>query len=217
MFFINKFKQRLKDFVYTQIGLYKERERDSYVSRLGHCGKNVIFGLPVSCSDPQNIFLYDNTNVFEGSIFIGHKAKFIMKENSGAAQGLTVITNGHHKSVEDSFKENVRKKTNDTNHDIIIEEEVWIAANVTLLDGVHIGRGANIGAGSVVRHSIPPYAIVIGNPCKIIGFVYSPDEMLEHEKKFYPEDKRTDVNKYRKDYNKFFYNRMEEIKQFTKK
>ena len=53
---------------------------------------------------------------------------------------------------------------------IVIGNDVWIAANVTILKGVHIGNGAIIGAGSVVVKDIPEYAIAAGNPAKVIRY-----------------------------------------------
>ncbi len=55
---------------------------------------------------------------------------------------------------------------------IFISDDVWIGARVIILGGVHIGKGAIIGAGAVVTKDIPPYAIVAGNPAKIIKFRY---------------------------------------------
>lgn len=49
-----------------------------------------------------------------------------------------------------------------------IGHDVWIGSNVMVLDGVTIGNGAIVAAGSVVRNDVPPYAIVGGVPAKII-------------------------------------------------
>lgn len=49
-----------------------------------------------------------------------------------------------------------------------IGNDVWIGANCTILGGVTIGDGAVIGAGSVVTKDIPPYAIAIGNPARVL-------------------------------------------------
>lgn len=53
---------------------------------------------------------------------------------------------------------------------IIIEDDVWIGSAAIILKGVRIGTGAIIGAGAVVTQSVPPYAIVGGNPARIIRF-----------------------------------------------
>lgn len=52
---------------------------------------------------------------------------------------------------------------------IVIEEDVWISANVTILDGVRIGKGAVVGAGAVVTKSVEPFSINFGVPSKKIG------------------------------------------------
>lgn|SRR3990167_2708521 len=51
---------------------------------------------------------------------------------------------------------------------IVIEDDVWIGAHCSILDGVVIGEGSVIGANSLVNKSIPPYSVAYGNPCKII-------------------------------------------------
>ena len=56
---------------------------------------------------------------------------------------------------------------------IIVEDDVWIGMNTLVLSGVKIGKGAVIGAGSVVSKDIPPYAIAVGNPCKVIKYRFS--------------------------------------------
>lgn len=51
---------------------------------------------------------------------------------------------------------------------IVIDENVWIATRVTILDGVHIGKGSIISAGSVVTGNIPPLTVAHGNPAKAV-------------------------------------------------
>lgn len=51
---------------------------------------------------------------------------------------------------------------------IVIEDDVWIGRRVIILPGVTIGRGSVIGAGAVVAKDIPPYSVVVGNPCKVV-------------------------------------------------
>lgn len=53
---------------------------------------------------------------------------------------------------------------------IIIEDDVWIGSNVIILPGVHVGTGAVIGAGAVVTKNVPDYAVVVGNPAKIVKY-----------------------------------------------
>jgi acetyltransferase-like isoleucine patch superfamily enzyme len=56
-----------------------------------------------------------------------------------------------------------------TTRGIVIEDDVWLAARVTVLDGVRIGRGAVIGAGAVVTKNVPSYAIAAGVPARVVG------------------------------------------------
>lgn len=51
---------------------------------------------------------------------------------------------------------------------ITIENDCWLASNVTVCGGVTIGKGSVIGAGSVVTRNIPPYSLAAGNPCRVI-------------------------------------------------
>ncbi|MCI5188989.1 MAG: antibiotic acetyltransferase, partial [Candidatus Electrothrix sp. AS4_5] len=69
-----------------------------------------------------------------------------------------------------------------TKGDIRVGHDVWIGTGVIILSGVVIGNGAVIGAGSVVVKDVPPYAIVGGNPAKIIRYRFSPEqiEALQH-------------------------------------
>lgn len=62
---------------------------------------------------------------------------------------------------------------------IIIEDDVWIGMDVTILSGVRVGKGSVIGTGSVVAKDIEPYSIVVGNPAKIIKKRFN-DEVIDY-------------------------------------
>ncbi len=61
---------------------------------------------------------------------------------------------------------------------VVIGNDVWIGAKAVILTGVQIADGAVVGAASVVRTNVPPYAIVAGAPAKIVGFRF-PAEIVE--------------------------------------
>ena len=63
-----------------------------------------------------------------------------------------------------------------------ISDDVWIGACVILKHGVNVSRGAIIGAGSIVTKDVPPYAIVVGVPAKIIKYRFSLQEQKIHDK-----------------------------------
>lgn len=179
----------------------------------GKIGKKSYINLPASIDGAQNIFLGDNVRIKPHStILTVGEGKLIMKNNIDCAVGLTVVASNHRQKPGV-----VRDGSNSDNsyRNVIVEDDVWIGANVTLLSGANIGRGAIIGAGSVVRgQTIPPYAIVIGNPAKIIGFKFTPDEIIFHEKSIYPVNERIDAEVLKSNYQKFYIDRKDDILKY---
>jgi len=77
--------------------------------------------------------------------------------------------------VSFSFRNIIITSTHDSNNfnrviakSVIIEDNVWITSNVTILGGVRIGKNSIIGAGSVVVKDIPENVFAAGNPCKVV-------------------------------------------------
>ncbi len=61
---------------------------------------------------------------------------------------------------------------------IAIHDDVWIGAHAVIMPGVIIGQGAVVGAGAVVREDVPPYAIVVGVPARVVRYRFT-DETTE--------------------------------------
>lgn len=96
-------------------------------------------------------------------------AKLIIKKHVITGPNLTIIT-GDHKYIPGRWIDSVKanEKEDFFDQDVIIEEDVWIGANVTILKGVTIGRSSIIAAGALVIKDVPPYSIVAGVPAKVI-------------------------------------------------
>ena len=61
--------------------------------------------------------------------------------------------------------------------DLVIMNDVWIGAFSTIFDGVEIGNGSIIGAGSVIRKNVEPYSVVVGNPQIVLKKRFSEDKI----------------------------------------
>lgn len=80
--------------------------------------------------------------------------------------------------------------------DITVGDDVWLGYGSIVLSGVHIGQGAVIAAGSVVTKDVPDYAIVAGNPAKILRYRFSVEIINELKKIDFSKINGNIVNKY---------------------
>lgn len=139
----------------------------------------------------ENIFTMGRgsyTDKFEISLVFGEKQHVLCGRFCSLATEIVFLINGNHsiKSVTTSpidvggvvkdifggVRPNIRPIPNiRKNHlQVIIGNDVWIGFGATIMGGVKIGNGAIIGSRSVVTKDIPPYAIAVGNPARVVKY-----------------------------------------------
>lgn len=79
--------------------------------------------------------------------------------------------------AEESLYEEFRWADPEHKYSVVIGNDVWIGKNVALLEGITVGDGAVIGAGAVVTKDIPPYAVAVGVPARVIRYRFDEDDI----------------------------------------
>ena len=160
--------------------------------QMGQCGNNIMIKpLSSTFKGVENFYFSDDIRIARYAIIYSTKAKVIIGSKVGIAPYLKIITGNHRIDCIGHFMFDADyEKQPENDKDVIIEGDNWIGINVTILSGVTIGRGSIIAAGAVVNKSCPPYSIIGGTPARILKYRFSIDEILEHERLLYPEDKR---------------------------
>lgn len=118
-------------------------------------------------------FINKNTNITKAKI--GNYCSFANNVSIGQGEHIIsrISTNTH-------FYDNAYNEL--TLDDVEIGHDVWIGTDVIVLRGVKIGNGAVIGANSVVTKDIPPYAVAVGSPARIIKYRFEKEKINLIEK-----------------------------------
>lgn len=139
---------------------------------------------------PDLLYIGEHVKVRAGFTFISKKSKLIIGKFSAIATGVTVVTGNHQPTVGVPHNLLGLYHINDHEKDMVIEEEVWVGVNATLIHGTRLSRGVIVGACSLVNKYVPPYAVVAGIPAKIIAVKFTKEQIIEHEKALYKENER---------------------------
>lgn len=144
----------------TKITIGKNSVIRSEIQILGH-GGNVMIG--DYCFIGDNSYIWSGKSIKIGNrVLIGHNCNIFdndihpFNKDERHEQFKDILLSGHPKNI----------KLNDA--EVIIEDDVWIGANVTIMKGVRVGVGAIIGAGSIVTKDIEQFTVNVGNPSKIL-------------------------------------------------
>ena len=207
-----KFLNKYSSLVWETTNRKKMFRTNAYIKHFG-LGKGcwIQYGVMFICEH----FSVGNLNIGKNVLFaracdIDYTSDLTIKENVKLSEATKILTHNHSANgfgVEDSSEDLILTP-------LCIQEGVSIGARALIMPGVGtIGRCAYISANSVVRKEVPPYAIVMGNPSMVVGFRYTPDQILELEEEQYPENERIPEEILRSNYKKYYLDRLEDIRK----
>ena len=148
--------------------LFRQGVYSSNVSLLTKLGKNTVVNMYSNIDSQTSIgnYTYIGKNTSITKTKIGNYCSI--------ADGVYIGQGEHDLSKISTSVQFYQNAFNElTKNKCIIENDVWIGANVCIKRGVKISNGAVIGAGAVITKDVPPFAIVVGVPGKIIRFRFN--------------------------------------------
>jgi acetyltransferase-like isoleucine patch superfamily enzyme len=159
-YFVLNFKLFLKNSViYPGVKIYGARNI--------RIGRDVAIRENCYLNAPKGGFVHIGEDVFIGMFCVIDGTGGVVIGNGAAISYHTSIISASHRYDDLAFPSG---EQGFTALGIKIEDNVWIGANASILDGVTIGEGAIIGAGSVVTSDIPKFAIAVGVPARVIKY-----------------------------------------------
>jgi len=141
-----------------------------YEKSLKSC-KGKIYVLPnVTICYPYRLIIGYNVFINRG-VYITARADITIGDNVMIGPFAVINSGGHIYNDKDTLIRDQGHKL----EPVTIGNDVWIGAHSVIMPGVHIGDGAVIGAGAIVTHSVPPYAVVVGVPARVVSYRGSDD------------------------------------------
>ena len=133
---------------------YSQLLKELLGDRLGE-GSTISPPLQMVCADKVVI----GRNVFiNGNLLAMSRGGITIEDDVMIAANVSLISNNH-----DPYERQVLLCK-----PVLIKKGSWIGAGATILPGVTVGKYAIVGAASVVTHDVPDYAVVVGNPAKVM-------------------------------------------------
>jgi acetyltransferase-like isoleucine patch superfamily enzyme len=149
-------------------------ENQATYNRLKRAGRISVgahtYGIPI-----LKDYVYDETKLIVGKYSALSETSIVML---GGEHAMDRVTTWPHRIVwnmEGAGQDGIPVHTGDT----VIGNDVWLTQRTFLRSGVHIGDGAVIAAGAVVTKDVPPYAIVGGNPAKVLRFRFTEQQRAD--------------------------------------
>ncbi len=128
-----------------------------------HCGRGLTVKQGVTFQFPERISIGDQVGINEYT-WLGGDGGIDIGDFVRIAPHVSIVSFNHafaDRNTPIKLQPSIYKK-------VVIEDDVWIGTHAVILAGIRVGKGAVIGAGSVVTKDVPPYTIVAGVPARVI-------------------------------------------------
>jgi acetyltransferase-like isoleucine patch superfamily enzyme len=161
---------------------YKKISSKILKKEFKECGKGVSWGYNFTVAGAQNIRIGEDTAIGPNCIFYATMAPLTIGKKVLISPNVTIVTGEHRTDLIGVYMRDVTEAEKRPENDapVVIEDDVWIGSNVTIMKGVTIGRGSIIHAGAVITKNIKPYTVYISEKIKIARF--TEQEIIQHEK-----------------------------------
>ena len=154
---LGKFIRKIKKYWHQYI------EMPYLKSQLGSCGNNVVICERAYFNGKSNIFLSDDIYIGPGAVIYSAVAKVYLGNHIMIGPNLTIISGDHRIRLVGKYMKEISdsEKLPENDSDVIIEDDVWLGANVSIFKGVRIGTGSVIAGAATVVKDVPPYSVYI--------------------------------------------------------
>lgn len=178
---VNKINLLCEDTKFYYAKYPKVRKESFY-----YFGNDSFINNPLEIANPYNIYIGDKVRLRDRVRLVPvNNSHIYFGNNIGTQNSLTIISGsnvyiGNNVAIAgncfisagshgmDPLSESPYGEQLYTGKEIVINDNVWIGQNVSIMSGVNIGKYSIIGAGSVVTKSIPEFSIAVGNPAKVV-------------------------------------------------
>jgi len=163
---LQEYKLWQTHFIFLVPGKIGQKIRAWYLQKIcGACGSPVFVDNGVIISSPEKFFVGHHLGIGVGA-FITAGGKVTVGNYVGIGPGVKIWSVNHiYKDPDQPWR-----FQGSESKEVVVGNDVWIGAGSIILPGVTIGDGAIISAGTVLSKSIPPFALVAGNPGRVVGW-----------------------------------------------
>lgn len=152
------------------------------VDRFASRGDDVEFD-PDGTYSYESIHLGSHVNLGARPTLLATRSTIRIGSHVMFGPGVTIRGGNHRFDIVGRYIDTIGddEKRSEDDPGVVVEDDVWVGGNATILGGVTVGRGSVVAASAVVTKDVEPYSIVGGNPARVLRMRFTPGQVTAHE------------------------------------